>query len=68
MNRRTLPAIFLAALLLLPGSRFARADESDMDRSVLAPTFVVIDASDPETLIYAKIPISRSRPQVRRRS
>ena len=62
MNRRTLPAIFLAALLLLPGSRFARADEGGMDRSVLAPTFVVIDASDPETLIYAKNPDKQVAP------
>lgn len=38
------------------------ADESDMNRKVLAPTFIVVDADDPEHFIYAKKPDMKIMP------
>lgn len=56
MRKRSLLCFLLALVLALPAPLAALADESDMNRKVLAPSFVVFEADDPETYIYAKKP------------
>jgi len=62
MPKRALLCLLLALLLSLPAPLTALADESDMNRKVLAPSFVVFEADDPETFIYAKNPDKKVLP------
>ena len=52
----------LVLLFCLPFSGTALADTDDMNKTVSAPGFVCIDASDPDNLIYAKNPDKKLYP------
>jgi len=62
MRKRSLLCLLLVLLFVLPAPLAALADESDMNRKVLAPSFIVFEADDPETFIYAKNPDKKILP------
>ena len=55
-------SLMLALLICLPFCGMALADVDDMNKTVSAPGFVCIDASDPTNLIYAKNPDRKLAP------
>ena len=55
-------SLMLVFLICLPFAGLSLADTDDMNKTVSAPGFVCIDASDPTNLIYAKNPDRKLAP------
>ena len=55
-------SLMLVLLFFLPFAGMTLADTDDMNKTVSAPGFVCIDASDPTNLIYAKNPDRKLAP------
>lgn len=64
MNRKTCKCISLILVIIFSISwcSLSFSDESDFNKKVLAPSFILFEADDPETYIYAKKPDMKIMP------